>query len=229
MIQNMKNISLGIITYDYNHLKTEQLLHILIRKGFERITVFALPFVKREPRKVIFEHRPNQSTGIHPYELAFKHKLNYIKYDGLSPLKDCDYYLIAGAGILPENIIPKEKIINAHPGIIPSARGLDSFKWSILNDIQIGITLHFIDGKVDEGNVIKIFKTPIYENDSLNSLARRHYESEIDILANFLDFINEKNSVHFPKFEAKKRMPTEKEELMIKNFDHYKKTMLGLC
>jgi len=201
----MNNTPLGIITDDYNHLKTEQLLHALIRKGFNNITLFAMPFFKREPRKVIFEHRPNQTDGANSRELEARYNLNFIKFDKESQLLDCDYYLITGAGILPPNIILKEKIINAHPGIIVSARGLDSFKWSILDGIPLGVTLHFIDEKVDEGKIIKIFKTPIYQNDTLQSIARRHYESEIDILANFMFFFRRKKFTLLSKARGKKK------------------------
>ena len=48
-------------------------------------------------------------------------------------LQDFDYCLITGAGILDKKIIGNKKILNIHPGIIPTTRGLDSFKWAIYN------------------------------------------------------------------------------------------------
>ncbi|MDR0406538.1 MAG: hypothetical protein LBH38_00415, partial [Holosporales bacterium] len=107
-------------------------------------------------------HRPDQTEAISTEELAAANGLELIRCDGVHPLEACDYYLITGAGILPEDVVADKKIINVHPGIIPSARGLDAFKWSIYEKIELGVTLHFIDKKVDEGEVISIIKTPVY-------------------------------------------------------------------
>ena len=41
-------------------------------------------------------------------------------------------------------------IVNAHPGIIPLTRGLDSLKWAIYQNVPIGNTLHLIDNEVDQ-------------------------------------------------------------------------------
>ena len=63
----------GIITYDFNHLKTEQVQKIL-RKNYH-LTIYALPFVERPKRNPILMHRPEQSDGCHP-ELG-QHGIEY--------------------------------------------------------------------------------------------------------------------------------------------------------
>ena len=56
---------IGIITYDYKHLKTEQVVNNLIfNEGISEIKIFALPFLNRKKREVLFEHRPNQALGL---------------------------------------------------------------------------------------------------------------------------------------------------------------------
>jgi phosphoribosylglycinamide formyltransferase-1 len=129
---------------------------------------------------------------------------------------------------LSKDAIRGKKIINCHPGIIPLSRGLDSFKWSIYNDEPLGITLHYIDAEADKGEIISIIKTNVYRTDSLETLARRHYENEIEILANFHNYINN------PQFdfkdlaekEARMRMPIDKEMQMARKFEEYKESII---
>jgi phosphoribosylglycinamide formyltransferase-1 len=136
-------------------------------------------------------------------------------------------YLVLGAGILPKEVVSNKKILNCHPGIIPIARGLDAFKWSILELKPLGVTLHFLTEKVDYGPIIARIRTPIFESDSLESLARRHYELEIKVMSNFYKYL-EKPVDDFKEQELeeappKKRMSFEQEIKMISNFSKYKK------
>jgi phosphoribosylglycinamide formyltransferase-1 len=216
------NPSIGILTYDFFHLKTEQIVHQLLRKGFKDITLFALPYTQRPERAVLIPHRPNQTDAITTKELANANDLSFIRYDGKSELAECDFYLITGAGLLPSNVVRGKQIINAHPGIIPSARGLDSFKWSIYENIPLGITLHYIDEEVDAGQLISIVRTPIYPGDSLMTLARRHYELEIEVLSNFTHYLANSFIEAFPIYDAHRRMPAEIEAEMVRRFDNYK-------
>jgi phosphoribosylglycinamide formyltransferase-1 len=217
------NSTIGIFTYDYYHLKTEQVVHNLLRKGYKKITLLALPFSQRAERTILIPHRPNQFDSITTEELASANKLSFIKYDGLSELIECDYYLIAGAGILPAHVIQNKQIINAHPGLIPSARGLDSFKWSIYENIPLGVTLHFVDETTDSGKLISTIRTPIYNGDSLMSLARRHYELEIEVLTNFSYYLCSTFIEQFPVGVVHRRMPAEIEAEMVGRFDYYKR------
>merc|ERR1711916_53911 len=92
------------------------------------------------------------------------------------------YLVVGGAGIIKTEYTSKHKIINSHPGLIPSSRGLDAFKWAIYNNITPGITIHQIDENIDMGKIIHHEKTPIFETDDLKTLAQRHYRNEIDTL-----------------------------------------------
>lgn len=218
------NPSVGILTYDYFHLKTEQVVHQLLRKGFKELTLFALPYTQRPDRPVLIPHRPNQVDAITTEDLAVANSLSFIKYDGKSELPECDFYLITGAGVLPPNVVRGKLIINAHPGIIPSARGLDAFKWSIYNQIPLGITLHYIDEEVDSGQIISIVRTPVYFGDSLMTLARRHYELEIEVMSNFTHYLANSFVEAFPTYDAHRRMPADTEAEMVRRFDDYKTT-----
>lgn len=218
-----KTERLGLITYDFPHLKTEQVTENLLGK-YKSVKMYALPFVPRKERVVLFQHRPNQAISISPKVVADKHGFQFKKCESdLDIDDDCDLYLVLGAGILSEKCVSNKKIVNAHPGIIPACRGLDSFKWSILNNIPIGNTLHFIDKEVDAGEIISILPTTIYRTDSLETLSRRHYESEIKMLSNFENYLNNpiNDFSEMKPREATRRMNAETEAQMVDKFEQY--------
>jgi phosphoribosylglycinamide formyltransferase-1 len=228
-------LRLGIITYDHAHLKTEQLVDRFLLKNRLKIgrklelILLALPFSSRQSRTVLFAHRPDQEKSVGTRELAARHQLELLPCDYDSIPDVADVYLIAGAGIFSPKAIGKKKIINVHPGIIPSARGLDAFKWSILDDVPLGVTLHCIDAEVDAGETIAVVETPIFPSDTMEVLARRHYELELDVACEFLSFLRGKaegGSAAYPEKASRMRMPVKIERDMIAKFDEYKRKHL---
>ena len=87
----------------------------------------------------------------------------------------------------------------------------------------MGITLHYIDVTVDSGEVLRIFETPIYRSDTLQTLARRHYENEIYVSSNFYKFLDKVEYSGLKEQKANMRMPIKKEKLLEKKFTEYKK------
>lgn len=218
--------TIGIITYHYPHLKTEQvLLNLLTKYKPEQFRIYALPFVPRKERNILISHRPDQTKSVLPEMIANAHGISYtpVAHDYDIP-GGLDYYLVLGAGILSEQFIKDKKTINCHPGIIPAVRGLDAFKWSIYEMKPLGITLHFIDEKVDAGDIISIIPTEVYITDTFDTLCRRHYENEIAITINFEHYLtNPVNSFStLETGEPHKRMSADTEAIMISKFDEYK-------
>jgi phosphoribosylglycinamide formyltransferase-1 len=87
----------------------------------------------------------------------------------------------------------------------------------------LGITLHYIDEKVDAGEIISVIPTNVYRTDSIMTLARRHYENEIHCMVNIMEYIkNPQNEYKGTEVgEAKMRMPIEKEKELLMMFDKY--------
>lgn len=235
-LQRPDVLRIGLISYDHPHLKTEQLVHRLLFKNKLAIgprldlKLLALPFAARRSREVLFAHRPDQEKSIPTRELADAHGLDFIActYDSIPDV--ADFYLVAGAGIFTQQGIDRKKILNAHPGIIPSARGLDAFKWSILTGLPLGVTLHAIDAEVDAGETIAIVRTPVFLSDTLDVLARRHYELELDVLSEFLTFLNGTAKATLPVYPEnppRMRMPIDTEKQMIAKFEDYKQKFVG--
>ena len=222
-------VKLGLITYDCAHLKTEQLVNRYIRDNrIDSIEMFALPYVARKERVIAFPHRPDMTKAVPTESLAQLKKVSFQRWDGRRPLGSlCDVFVIGGAGILDVAFTEGKPVVNGHPGIIPLTRGLDSFKWAIYNGDPLGITLHIIDAGLDEGDILSIEYTPVFTTDSLETLARRHYELEIDMLANVIDVLSQREQPSFDKKPATRRMNAETEAQMVSKFENWKADLLN--
>ena len=99
--------------------------------------------------------------------------------------------LIVLAGFLlkvPENIINyfPDKIINIHPALLPKYGGKGMYGIHVHeavkshNDIETGITIHYVNKNYDEGGIIRQFKTKIEPTDTPNEIAARVHELEYE-------------------------------------------------
>lgn len=212
-----------LLTYDVEHLKTAQVFFGLHNLGDYEISFLTVPFSMRPPRDVAFAHRPHQFTGVGTRDLANAFDLPYRDYEERNDvLEENDYLMVCGANILEPNFANSGKIINGHAGIIPHVRGLDSFKWAILDQRVIGNTLHIIDERADFGEVLHQVKTPLFKSDTLQEFADRHYDNEIWMLTHFERFLKGGTILDLPENKARMRMPKEKEIEMMDSFGAYK-------
>ncbi len=219
----MKIKSVGLITYHHPHLKTDQVLQRLLGRDYAYI-MYALPFTPRKARDTLIRHRPEQSAAVAPEILAAKHEIPYVLCEADTDIDDsCDVYVILGAGILSAECVKGKKILNGHPGIIPSSRGLDSFKWAIHEMKPMGVTLHYIDAEVDAGEVVSVIPTNVYRTDTIATLARRHYENEIDMVARFDECLAHPSNpfTDVDVGEAHRRMPRDLEAEVEQRFTDY--------
>ena len=63
------------------------------------------------------------------------------------------------------------KAMNSHPSLLPMYRGTKSSVWAILNnETETGITYHYINEKIDDGNIILQARINIKKTDTAYSL-----------------------------------------------------------
>ena len=63
------------------------------------------------------------------------------------------------------------KAMNCHPSLLPLYRGTKSSVWAILNnERETGITYHYINEKIDDGNILLQVKLKINKTDTAYSL-----------------------------------------------------------
>lgn len=183
-------MKVGIITYQVGHKKTLDVALKLMTRG-HYITLYAFPFVKREPRpSTCYQERPSQILDFDVEKFCRSYLIHYVPMQGwddkyAEDFCDSDVYLHCTAKIVPPKFIDDRIILNAHPGLLPENRGVDAFKWALVKGWPLGVTLHRIDEKIDRGTILHRANVPILSDDTLRTVAWRAYEFECDLLANF--------------------------------------------
>ena len=217
-----------VLTYNAPHRKTQDVLFGLVAKGYRDICVLATPFVERKTLYPIFKHRPHQCIPLSVTELCKNLSIELIlttlpETEIILSERKFNHILIAGAGLLPEGISKRFKIINSHPGYLPFVKGLDSLKWAIYQSLPVGVTSHFISAEADEGLLIEQAFVPLYFEDSFHSFAYRQYEMEVQLLINSIEMIKTKKE--FPDLSDKSiavrsRMSNHYELIMMERFNN---------
>jgi phosphoribosylglycinamide formyltransferase 1 len=88
----------------------------------------------------------------------------------------------------------KHRILNIHPSLLPSFKGLNAQKQAIDAGVKVsGCTVHFVDTSVDNGPIILQKCVPVFDMDNETSLSNRILDEEHKIYKNAINlFINNK-------------------------------------
>ena len=82
----------------------------------------------------------------------------------VAQLKDWspDLIIFTGGNILRKQLlnVPRLGVINMHLGLLPEIRGMSSPEWSLLKDVPVGVTVHYIDSGIDTGPVLRRCEFP---------------------------------------------------------------------
>lgn len=91
--------------------------------------------------------------------------------------RSSDLLINAGGGLFRRQLLqaPRLGMLNAHMARLPQLRGVDVLAWSALLGVQPGITVHWIDGGVDTGDVLAFEALPSApgDADTMESLRER--------------------------------------------------------
>ena len=93
----------------------------------------------------------------------------------------------------------KERLINIHPSYLPHFKGLNAQRKAIESKASFsGCTVHYVNKKIDSGNIIKQKKIKILKKDDTESLTKKilieeHklYPKALNVVVNRL-ILNEK-------------------------------------
>ncbi len=73
----------------------------------------------------------------------------------------------------------KNRILNIHPALLPSFRGLDAFSQALEHGVMwTGTTIHIVDEDVDHGPIVYQQPVPVKGNDTRESLKARIQRAE---------------------------------------------------
>ena len=67
-----------------------------------------------------------------------------------------------------------ERILNIHPSLLPSFRGLDAQRQALEHGVRVtGATVHLVTADLDDGPIVLQAAVPVLDDDTVESLAAR--------------------------------------------------------
>ena len=137
--------------------------------------------VVSQPDKRVGRHQELKPTPIK--EVALKHNIKVFQpvkirkeYDEILALEPDIIVTCAYGQIIPKEILdyPRLGCINVHASLLPKLRGGAPIHRAILDGYdKTGITIMYMDVKMDNGDIISTRETPIKDSDNLESLHDR--------------------------------------------------------
>lgn len=172
---------IGVFVYDFPHWKSQAGLMNMILNDLTPSLVLAAPWRELSVKRSRTRVQPVGEHLVHPMDVMDKWGKDgsYVVLDHDSTLcvdliheYALDYGVVLGARILRPNVIGAFRygVLNMHPGILPGNRGLDNIKWSLIKQLPIGVTVHWIDERIDAGRVVARREIPVYKDDTLVDL-----------------------------------------------------------
>ncbi|MEL6505358.1 MAG: phosphoribosylglycinamide formyltransferase [Pseudomonadota bacterium] len=132
--------------------------------GLELATKHNIPF--RVVDQSEFETRED-------HEAAMDAALREIKADIVCL---AGYMRILGEGFINNW---RGQIINIHPSLLPSFRGVDTHERALLQGVRVhGCTVHFVNAELDGGPIIAQATVPVHPSDTPETLSERVLEAE---------------------------------------------------
>lgn len=212
---------IAVLTYDVPHRKTYDALCLLKTQGYDDVTIFAHPMTYSKKKRPLIAHRPDMSILVpSTQDVCRTVSFDYCSIEDYGQADGADVYLVCGAGIIPQDFVNSHRIVNAHPGYIPRARGLDALKWAIYEGEPIGVTSHLLGREIDAGEIIERREIPISPAESFFELGMRVYWNEVDMLVGALRKLNEPHEfISAGDTVLHRRMPAETEMEMLRRYE----------
>jgi methionyl-tRNA formyltransferase len=93
--------------------------------------------------------------------------------------------------IIPTRLIRTARLgfLNFHPSLLPHNRGKDPNFWALIEEAPFGVTLHFIDERIDAGPIAFQREIPVTWQDTGGSLYERATDAIIDLFSESLERI----------------------------------------
>ena len=100
--------------------------------------------------------------------------------------------------------IPEKGFINFHFGVLPQYRGADAIFWQIRNrEIEGGISVHRMTGKIDKGPLHLLQRVPIYPGDTYGSHLLNLSMAAVHVVEQLLQLLSQKEIPAIEQDESK--------------------------
>ena len=130
---------------------------------------------------------------------SFKNKGMYEQeISNLLIRKNIDFVCLAGyMKILGPSFLKKwnKKVINIHPSLLPSFKGINAQERALKYNVKFtGCTIHFVNEKIDGGEIIDQSVVRVDKNETVQSLKKKILIEEHKLYINVLKTIIQKES-----------------------------------
>ncbi len=137
----------------------------------------------------------------------------------LSLVRELEPELVISSGfehIVPEEIIefPEKGIVNLHPSLLPYNRGAHPYIWPIVEDTPAGVSIHYMNEEVDEGDLIARREVEVLEEDTAGDLYDRLQQEQFELFRENWDEIRDGDDAR---------------EQPVKGTKHYREDLDKLC
>lgn len=177
----------------------ENIIKYFKKSGKAEVTAV---FSNKRSAKVLKRAHDQKVKALH-----FDREALYQSNEVFNILKDLQPDLIVLAGFLwifPDNILHEfhNKVINLHPALLPKYGGKGMYGMNVhravveKKEVETGITIHYVNEKYDEGEIIFQASIPVNPTDSAEEIAEKIHQLEYE---------------HFPKVIENLLFPSESE------------------
>jgi methionyl-tRNA formyltransferase len=150
-------------------------------------------------------HRYFKSRGVPVRDIPDVNALEFLR-----DLKDLGVDLIVSINT-PQRLkspilgLPAHGCLNVHFGMLPRYRGLLPIFHAIMNgEPSFGVTVHVMDEKLDNGDIVAQRAVPIGSNDTLDSLYPKAFGVASELLVEAIESIERGTMVRRPNVPAEK-------------------------
>jgi folate-dependent phosphoribosylglycinamide formyltransferase PurN len=189
-------MKIGVFIYDFPHWKSQNGLFNLCFNNYKPSLALSASAVKinfyqskiRTSTKDLLLYKTKDLCEY--YDIPYYNVVhNSVETVEIIKKNKLDLGIILGARILSKEVISAFKIgiINMHPGILPENRGLDNVKWSVIKNLPIGVTCHFVDARIDMGKKILSQTIEIYPDDEFLDFCVRNQNLEQKLMIEALE------------------------------------------
>lgn len=178
---------------------------ILEHKDIEVVAVVC------QPDKPVGRHKEIVFSPVK--QLAIEHNIKVLQdvkisnlYDQIKALAPDLIFTCAFGQFIPSNIleIPTYKCVNLHASLLPKLRGGAPIQWAVINqEKETGLTLMYMDKKMDAGNMIKQYPIAIDPLETYASLYDKLCVLAGDILSKDFMMLFDKNLKSTQQDESK--------------------------
>jgi hypothetical protein len=209
-----RNVSVALVVVVANPLtrKLRMLRSLAERVGWADALVYAM-------EEVLSPSGPSDAAArrLSYADLGLPlHRVSSLREPGVADWlrnQSIDVLLLGQAGIVPEEVLeaPSVGTLNAHPGILPSYRGVDCSAWALLRRdfANVGSSLHWVNAGIDTGPIVRCVPYRWRGDETLSLLSARLYDDCIGMLVDAAITMQRESLVSVPNVDGTQhyRMP----------------------